>query len=116
VRLQASGRAGVRRERKPLAAALPTIYAAPSADLALSALDAVERGAWGQRFPTIVAAWRRAWPRVIPFFAFPPEIRRVISTTNALESVHARLREDHQDPRAFPDGRGGDEVDLAGAA
>src|SRR5262249_23299408 len=49
-------------------------------------------GGMGQRFPTIVAAWRRAWTRVIPFFAFPPEIRRVIYTTNALESVHARLR------------------------
>jgi putative transposase len=80
------------KQRKPLAAALRTIYAAPSADLALSALDAFERGEWGQRFPTIVAAWRRAWARVIPFFAFPPEIRRVIYTTNALESVHARLR------------------------
>jgi putative transposase len=80
------------KQRKPLAAALRTIYAAPSADLALSALDVFERGEWGQRFPTIVAAWRRAWSRVIPFFAFPPEIRRVIYTTNALESVHARLR------------------------
>jgi transposase-like protein len=80
------------KQRKPLAAALRTIYAAPSADLALSALDAFERGEWGQRFPTIGAAWRRAWPRVIPFFAFPPEIRRVVYTTNALESVHARLR------------------------
>ena len=43
-------------------------------------------------FRRSVAAWRRAWTRVIPFFAFPPEIRRVIDTTNALESVHARLR------------------------
>ena len=42
--------------------------------------------------PTVVAAWRRAWTHVLPFFAFPPEGRRVISTTNALESVHARLR------------------------
>src|SRR5919109_4069898 len=80
------------KQRKPLAAALRTIYAAPSAELALAALDAFERGEWGQRFPTIVAAWRRAWARVIPFFAFPPEIRRVIYTTNALESVHAQLR------------------------
>ena len=80
------------KQRKPLAAALRAIYAAPSADLALTALDTFERGEWGQRFPTIVAAWRRAWARVIPFFAFPPEIRRVIYTTNALESVHARLR------------------------
>jgi putative transposase len=80
------------KQRKPLAVALRTIYAAPSADLALSALDAFERGEWGQRFPTVVAAWRRAWTRVTPFFAFPPEIRRVIYTTNALESVHAQLR------------------------
>jgi putative transposase len=80
------------KQRKPLAAALRTIYAAPSADLALRALDSFERSEWGKRFPTIGAAWRRAWPRVIPFFAFPPEIRRVIYTTNALESVHARLR------------------------
>jgi putative transposase len=80
------------KQRKPLAAALRTIYAAPNADLALQALDAFERGEWGPRFPMIVAAWRRAWARVIPFFAFPPEIRRVIYTTNALESVHAQLR------------------------
>jgi putative transposase len=80
------------KQRKPLAVALREIYTAPSADLALSALDTFERGEWGQRFPTIVAAWRRAWTRVIPFFAFPPEIRRVIYTTNALESVHAQLR------------------------
>jgi putative transposase len=80
------------KQRKPLAAALRTIYTAPSADLAAAALDAFECGEWGQRFPTIVAAWRRAWTRVTPFFAFPPEIRRVIYTTNALESVHARLR------------------------
>ncbi len=42
--------------------------------------------------PTVVAAWRRAWDRVIPFFAFPPAIRRVIYTTNAIESINARLR------------------------
>jgi putative transposase len=80
------------KQRKPLAAALRLIYRAPSADLALRALDAFERGDWGRRFPTIVALWRRAWGRVIPFFAFPPEIRRVLYTTNALESVHAQLR------------------------
>ena len=80
------------KERKPLAAARRTIYTAPSAEAASAALDAFERGAWGQKFPMVVAAWRRAWPHVIPFFAFPPEIRRVIYTTHALESVHAQLR------------------------
>jgi putative transposase len=75
-----------------LAAALRLIYTAASAEAALAALDAFEAGAWGRKFPTVVAAWRRAWDRVIPLFAFPPEIRRVISTTNAIESVNARLR------------------------
>src|SRR5215208_5731297 len=80
------------KERKPLAAALRPIYTAANADAALLVLDAFERGPWGVRFPTVVAAWRRAWTHVIPFFAFPPEVRRVIYTTNALESVHARVR------------------------
>jgi transposase-like protein len=80
------------KERKPLAAALRPIYTAAGAAAALTALDAFEHGPWGRRFPTVVAAWRRAWTQVIPFFAFPPAVRRVIYTTNALESVHARLR------------------------
>jgi putative transposase len=80
------------KQRKPLAMALREIYTAPSADAALTALDAFERGPWGTRFPTIVVTWRRAWAQIIPFFAFPPEIRRVIYTTNALESLNARVR------------------------
>lgn len=80
------------KERKRLATALRAIYTAPSAEAAGAALDAFERGPWGTKFPTVVAAWRRAWAHVIPFFAFPPEVRRVIYTTNALESVHAQLR------------------------
>jgi putative transposase len=80
------------KDRKPLAAALRPIYAAASAEAAAAALDAFEDGEWGRKFPTVVAAWRRAWDQVIPFFTFPPEIRRVIYTTNAIESVNARLR------------------------
>src|ERR1700712_2511340 len=80
------------KDRKPLAAALRPIYAAASAEAALAALDAFADGEWGRKFPTVVAAWRRAWDQVIPFFTFPPEIRRVIYTTNAIESVNARVR------------------------
>jgi putative transposase len=80
------------KERKPLAVALRPIYAAASADLADAALDAFARGPWGLKFPTVVASWRRAWVHVIPFYAFPPDVRRLIYTTNALESVHAQLR------------------------
>ena len=80
------------KERKHLAAALRVIYTAASAEAAAAALEVFASGPWGQRFPTVVASWRRAWTHVIPFFAFPPEVRRVIYTTNALESVNARLR------------------------
>jgi putative transposase len=80
------------KPRKPLAMALRAIYTAPGADAAMTALDEFERGPWGARFPTVVASWRRAWAHVIPFLAFPPEIRRVIYTTNALESLNARVR------------------------
>jgi transposase-like protein len=80
------------KDRKMLAKALRPIYAAANAEAAEAALDAFADGEWGRRFPTVVAAWRRAWAQVIPFFAFPPEIRRVIYTTNAIESVNAQLR------------------------
>ena len=78
--------------RKDLAAALRAIYTAPDADQAAAALEAFAEGPWGQRYPAVVASWRRAWVHVIPFFAFPPDVRTVLYTTNALESVHARLR------------------------
>ncbi|MGH9484894.1 MAG: IS256 family transposase [Terriglobales bacterium] len=80
------------KDRKPLAAALRPIYAAAGAEAALAALDAFEASEWGRKFPTVAAAWRRAWDQVIPFFTFPPAIRRVIYTTNAIESINARLR------------------------
>jgi transposase-like protein len=80
------------KDRKLLAAAIKPIYTAASAEAAQAELDAFEQGTWGQRFPSVVAAWRRAWDRVIPFFAFPPAVRRVIYTTNAIESINAQLR------------------------
>ena len=90
------------KERKPMATALRPIYAAPTADAASAALDAFARGPWGQKFPTVVAAWRRAWSHVVPFFAFPPDVRRLIYTTNALESVHAQLRKIIKTRGQFP--------------
>lgn len=80
------------KDRKALAAAIKPIYTAASAEAALVELEAFEAGQWGAKFPTVTAAWRRNWDKVIPFFAFPAHIRRVIYTTNAIESVNARLR------------------------
>ena len=80
------------KDRRVLAAAIKPIYTAASAEAAEAELGTFEAGPWGQRFPTVVASWRRAWSNVIPFFAFPPAVRRVIYTTNSIESVNARLR------------------------
>jgi putative transposase len=80
------------KERKSLAAALRAIYRAPTEPAASAALDAFAAGAWGTKYPAIVALWRRHWPYVAPVFAFPPEIRRLLYTTNAIESLHMQLR------------------------
>jgi putative transposase len=80
------------QDRKPVVAALKPIYQAPTADAALAALDAFEAGPWGRKYATIAPLWRRQWDQVIPFFAFPPEIRRIIYTTNAIESLNSTLR------------------------
>jgi len=90
------------KDRKVLAAAIKPIYTAANAEAAQGELDAFEQGPWGQKFPTVVASWRRAWSHVIPFFAFPPQIRRVIYTTNAIESVNARLRKIIKSRGHFP--------------
>ena len=80
------------KDRKALARALKPIYAAPTAEAAEEELTAFESGHWGKTHPTVAPAWRRAWTRVVPFFAFPLPVRRVLYTTNAIESVHGRLR------------------------
>lgn len=80
------------KERKALAKAIKPIYTAVSSEAAEAELGRFEAGPWGQKFPTVATSWRRAWVNVIPFFAFPPAVRRVIYTTNAIESVNARLR------------------------
>ncbi len=57
---------------------------------------------WDQKYPTIAALWQRHWQRVIPFFAFPAEIRKVIYTTNAVESLNMSLRKVLKPRVAFP--------------
>lgn len=90
------------KERKALASELKSIYQAPSAELAEVALCAFEQSPWGKRWPPIAMAWRRQWAQVIPFFAYPPEVRRIIYTTNAIESLHMRLRKIVKNRGHFP--------------
>jgi putative transposase len=80
------------KDRKAVAAAIRPVYAAATETAAKAALDDFESGPWGSKYATISGLWRRAWEHVTPFFAFPPDVRRIIYTTNAIESVHMRLR------------------------
>jgi putative transposase len=79
-------------DRREVVAALKPIYQAPTAEVARAELDTFSAGPWGQKYPTIVPAWQRQWEQVIPFFDYPAEVRRIIYTTNAIESLNAKLR------------------------
>jgi len=78
-----------------------TIYRAETAEAAQDRLSEFE-GKWGSRYPAIGQAWRRAWDHVIPLFAFPPAIRKMIYTTNAVESLHRSLRKIIKTRGSFP--------------
>ena len=80
------------KDRKTIATALKEIYRAVDAKTAEEALTAFEAGPWGQKYPAIGQSWRRAWQEVIPFFAFPGDVRRIIYTTNAIEALNSKLR------------------------
>ncbi|CCD01873.1 IS256-like element ISAzba8 family transposase [Azospirillum baldaniorum] len=80
------------KERKTIAAALKTVYDAVDDKAAEAALTAFEDGPWGEKYAAIGKAWRRAWQEVIPFFAFPREVRRILYTTNAIEALNSKLR------------------------
>lgn len=80
------------KDRTALSRALRPIYTAPTAEVAEAELASFESSVWATKVPTVAPAWRRAWTQVVPFFAFPPDVRRIIYTTNAIESIHSRLR------------------------
>ena len=79
-------------DRKKVATELKSIYRAPTLAAAEAQLDAFEKGIWGKRFPPIVTLWKRHWDHVRPVFQYPPEIRRMLYTTNAIESLHMQVR------------------------
>lgn len=80
------------KDRKAVAAELKGIYRAIDADAGAAVLTAFEEGAWGAKYPAIGQSWRRAWPEVIPFYAFAPDVRRILYTTNAIEALNSKLR------------------------
>ena len=89
------------KKRKEVAADLKRIYAATTSDEAEQRLCEFE-DKWDQEFPPIAQSWRNNWSRIIPFFDYPPEIRRIIYTTNAIESVNMSLRKVTKSRGSFP--------------
>ncbi len=90
------------KDRKGVAAALRPIYTAPTEQAAQEALDAFADSVLGRAYPGIVRRWREAWELVIPFFDFAPEVRKVIYTTNMIESINAELRKATRNRGHFP--------------
>jgi len=88
-------------DRKAVAADLKTIYRAESADAAALRLDEFEEK-WGKKYPPIAQSWRRNWEQVIPFFAYPEAVRKIIYTTNAIESLNMSLRKIIKNRGHFP--------------
>ncbi len=80
------------KDHKPLVTALKGIYRAIDAQAAEEALAAFEASEWGKRYPAIGQSWRRVWSEVVPSFAFPDAVRRIIYTTNAIEALNSKLR------------------------
>jgi putative transposase len=80
------------KDRKAVVPELRAIYRAQDAEAGLAALEAFETGPWGAKYPAVAPAWRRNWDRVIPFFAFPEAVRRIVYTTNSIEALNSKLR------------------------
>jgi putative transposase len=89
------------KDRKSVVQDLKHVYRAATAELALEWLDGFEKR-WGRQYPTIAPMWRRAWEYVTPLFAFPPAIRKMIYTTNAVESLNRSLRKVIKTRGSFP--------------
>lgn len=89
------------KNRKEVAASLKGIYSAVTEEEASKALDTFEEQ-WGETYPSIGKSWRQHWPNLITFFAYPPEIRKVIYTTNAIESINSSIRKVIKNRKIFP--------------
>ena len=89
------------KDTKKLLADLKPVYTAPTEEAALSALDDFEK-IWGVKYPLVVQSWRRNWGEIATFFKYPPEIRKLIYTTNMIESYHRQLRKVTKGKAVFP--------------
>jgi putative transposase len=89
------------KDRKPFCASMRPIYTAPTVEAAELALNNFER-TWGSRYPMSVASWRNHWDGLTTFFKYPVELRRIVYTTNAIESLHSQMRKNIASRKVFP--------------
>lgn len=89
------------KDRKPFCASMRPIHTAPTVEAAELALHDFER-TWGSRYPMSVAFWRNHWDGLTTFFKYPVELRRIVYTTNAIESLHSQMRKSIASRKVFP--------------
>ena len=75
---------------------------AETTEAAAKRLAEFDAGPWGKKYPMIAESWRRNWEQIIPFYSYPPEVRKIIYTTNAIESLHMQLRKVLKNRGHFP--------------
>lgn len=100
--IRAANRFVADHDRKRVCAALGSVYCAPNGQAAEKALGEFAESGLGRRYPSVAATWKRSWDRFVPFLRFPPMLRRVVYTTNGIESLNYRLRKVSRDRGRFP--------------
>ena len=100
--IRASTKAVPMKDKKAVCAALKTIYAAPTEDAAMQALQAFKESELGQKYRHTARTWESSWDQVVPFFSYAPEIRTLIYTTNSIESLNRTVRKVIKSTGCFP--------------
>lgn len=90
------------KDRKPVVAQLQAIYKAETVEAAQKRLTEFEQTPWARKYPMIAQSWRRNWQEIVPFYSYPQEIRKIIYTTNAIESLNMQLRKVIKNRGHFP--------------
>ena len=100
--IRAANRFVADHDRKRVCAALRSVYCAPDGQAAQKALGEFAESELGRRYPSVAATWKRSWDRFVPFPRFPPMLRRVVYTTNSIESLNYQSRKVSRNRSQFP--------------
>ena len=112
--IRAANRFVADHDRKRVCAALRSVYCALNGQAAQKALGEFAESELGRRYPSVAATWKRSWDRFVPFLQFPPMLRRVVYTTNSIESLNYQLRKVSRNRSPVPQRPGRGQAVLAG--